>query len=253
MKAIILAAGKGTRLNSDQADLPKAMRKVLDRPILEYVFDTLNFIDEKDLYVIVKYKKEKIVQAYPNLCYIEQGDDGYGTGYAVECAEKYFENYDGEIVVICGDTPLISQNTIKKMINMHREENNACTVLSCIGEKGLALGRMIRDESGRLLSITEAKDCTKEQFDNVNEYNAATYIFDSKELFNALKKVENSVVTKEKYLTDVPSVLLASGKRVNAYISEHSEEILGVNSIEDLKLVENTLLQRKKVSTEDKK
>ena len=241
MKAIILAAGKGTRLNSDKADLPKSMRLVLGRPILEYVFDTLGFINEEDLYVIVKYKKEKIIEAYPSLHYIEQGNDGYGTGYAVECAEEYFKDYDGELVVICGDTPLIRKDTIEAMIEMHKRENNACTILSCRGEKGLALGRMIRDENGKLVSITEAKDCTKEQFDNVNEYNAATYIFDSRELFKALSKVSNSTVTNEKYLTDVPAILMSDGKNVNAYVSEHAEEILGINSVEDLAIVENYL------------
>lgn len=241
MKAIILAAGKGTRLNSDKADLPKSMRLVLGKPILEYVFNTLSFVEKKDLYVIVKYKKEKITEAYPDLCYIEQGDDGYGTGYAVECAEKHFSDYDGELVVICGDTPLIRKDTIEAMIEMHKKENNACTILSCRGEKGLALGRMIRDENGKLVSITEAKDCTKEQFDNVNEYNAATYIFDSKELFKALAKVTNSKVTNEKYLTDVPAILMAEGKNVNAYVSDHAEEILGVNSVEDLAIVEDFL------------
>lgn len=241
MKAIILAAGKGTRLNSDKADLPKSMRLVLGKPILEYVFDTLGFVKKEDLYVIVKYKKEKITEAYPSLHYIEQGDNGYGTGYAVECSEEYFKDYDGELVVICGDTPLIRRETIEAMIEMHRRENNACTILSCRGEKGLALGRMIRDENGKLVSITEAKDCTKEQFENVCEYNAATYIFNSKELFSALKKVTNSKVTNEKYLTDVPEILMSEGKNVNAYVSEHAEEILGVNSPEDLALVERML------------
>lgn len=241
MKAIILAAGKGTRLNSDKADLPKSMRTVLGRPILEYVFDTLDFIDKKDLYVIVKYKKEKIIEAYPSLHYIEQGDEGYGTGYAVECAESFFKDYDGEIVVICGDTPLIRRDTIQAMIEMHKRENNACTILSCLGEKCLALGRMIRDENGKLISIAEAKDCTPEQFENVCEYNAATYIFNSRELFNALEQVTNSKVTNEKYLTDVPEILMSQGKNVNAYVSKHPEEILGVNSIEDLALVEQIL------------
>ena len=244
MKAIILAAGKGTRLNSDKADLPKSMRTVLGKPILEYVFDTLSFIEKEDLHLIVKYKKEKIMDTYPELKYIEQGDDGYGTGYAVECAEKYFENYDGELVVICGDTPLIRRDTIEKMIELHRKENNACTILSCLGEKELALGRMIRDENGKLISITEAKDCTKKQFENICEYNAATYIFNSKELFSALKKVTNSTVTNEKYLTDVPSILMAEGKNVNAYVSPYSEEILGINSVEDLKIVESVLLSK---------
>lgn len=244
MKVIILAAGKGTRFNSEAADLPKSMREVHGRPIFELVLDSLNFIDKKDIYVIVKFKKEKIMNAYPFLTYIEQGDDGYGTGYAVECAKEYFKNYDGDLVVICGDTPLIKAETIKNMIEMHHKENNSCTILSCLGEKGQMLGRMIRDENGKLISITEAKDCKKEQFDNINEYNAATYIFNSKDMFEALNSVENSKITNEKYLTDVPEILLAKGKNVNAYVSEDSTEILGVNSPEDLKIVEKVLENR---------
>ncbi len=241
MKAIILAAGKGTRFNSEAADLPKSMREVHGRPIFEFVLDSLSFIDKKDIYAIVKFKKEKIMNAYPFLTYIEQGDDGYGTGYAVECAKEFFQSYDGDLVVICGDTPLIKESTIKNMIEMHHRENNSCTILSCLGEKGQMLGRMIRDDNGKLIAITEAKDCTEEQFNNVNEYNAATYIFNSKDLFEALNKVENSKVTNEKYLTDVPEILMKAGKNVNAYVSSDSSEILGVNSPADLKIVEELL------------
>lgn len=244
MKAIILAAGKGTRFNSEQADLPKSMRPLLGKPILSYVLDTLNFIDTKDIYTIVKFKKEKITSAFPELTYIEQGDDGYGTGYAVECTKDFFKDYDGDLVVICGDTPLISQETIKKMIEMHHKENNSCTILSCLGEKKQMLGRMVRDESGKLVAIVEAKDCTPEQFDNICEYNAATYIFNAKDMFEALDDVQNSKVTNEKYLTDVPEILMSKGKNVNAYVSEKSEEILGVNSPADLKIVEGYLLNK---------
>ncbi len=241
MKAIILAAGKGTRFNSEQADLPKSMREILGKPILDYVLKTLEFIPSEDIFAIVKFKKEKIMSAYPQLNYIEQGDDGYGTGYAVECAKEHFLDYDGELVVICGDTPLISRETIENMLALHRKESNSCTILSCKGEKGQMLGRMVRDCNGKLVAIIEAKDCTKEQFDNITEYNAATYIFNSKDLFEALDKVQNSKVTNEKYLTDVPEIMMSAGKRVNAYVSEKSEEILGVNSPADLAVVESYL------------
>lgn len=241
MKAIILAAGKGTRFNSEAADLPKSMRLIFDRPILSYVLDSLDFIDKKDIYTIVKFKKEKIISAFPELNYIEQGDDGYGTGYAVECASDCFADYDGDLIVICGDTPLISGETIKNMIEMHHKENNSCTILSCKGKKGQMLGRMVRNESGKLVAIVEAKDCTKEQFDNICEYNAATYIFNCRDMFNALKKVTNSKATNEKYLTDVPEIMMSEGLNVNAYVSEKSEEILGVNSPEDLAIVESFL------------
>lgn len=244
MKAIILAAGKGTRFNSEQADIPKSMREILGRPIISYVLDSLSFINKDNIFAIVKFKKDKIMTAFPELKYIEQGDDGYGTGYAVECAKEHFENYDGDLVVICGDTPLISRETIENMIKLHHEENNSCTILSCVGEKKQMLGRMVRDDNGKLIAIVEAKDCTEEQFNTICEYNAATYIFNSKDLFEALDKVENSKVTNEKYLTDVPEIMMSMGKNVNAYVSQKSEEILGVNSPADLAVVEGYLTSK---------
>lgn len=244
MKAIILAAGKGTRFNSEKDNIPKSMRLVLGKPIFQYVLNSLSFIDKKDIYAIVKFQKEKIISAFPDINYIEQGDNGYGTGYAVECAKGHFLDTDEDVVVICGDTPLISGETLEKMIKMHKEENNSCTILSCVGEKGQMLGRMVRDDTGKLTGIVEAKDCTKEQFDNICEYNAATYIFKSKDLFDALDYVQNSTVTNEKYLTDVPEILMKHGKNVNAYLSQKSEEILGVNSPADLAIVESYLTNK---------
>ncbi len=240
MKAIVLAAGKGTRLSVLGTDLPKTMHQVKGRPIFEYVMDTLNFLDTDDVTVIVKYRKEKIIESYPGLHYVEQGDDGYGTGYAVDCAYDRFKDYDGDVIVICGDTPLITQSTVKKMIEMHNTEGNACTILSCEGEEGLALGRIVRDENGKLISIVEHKDCTDEQR-KICEYNAATYIFNCKKMFDALKEVENSRATGEKYLTDVPAIMLANNEKVNAYMSKNSYEILGINSPNDLKIVEEVL------------
>lgn len=244
MKAIILAAGKGTRFNSEKDNIPKSMRLVLGKPIFQYVLNSLGFIDKKDIYAIVKFQKEKIITAFPDINYIEQGDDGYGTGYAVECAKEHFLDTDEDVVVICGDTPLISGETLQKMIEMHKKENNSCTILSCVGEKGQMLGRMVRDGEGKLTGIVEAKDCTKEQFDSICEYNAATYIFKSKDLFEALDFVQNSTVTNEKYLTDVPEILMNHGKNVNAYVSQKSEEILGVNSPADLAIVESYLTNK---------
>ena len=244
MKAIILAAGKGTRFNSEKDNIPKSMRLVLGKPIFQYVLNSLDFIDQKDIYAIVKFQKEKIINAFPNINYIEQGDDGYGTGYAVECAKCHFNETDEDVIVICGDTPLISRETLLNMIEMHKKENNSCTILSCVGEKGQMLGRMVRTQDGKLAGIVEAKDCTKEQFDNICEYNAATYIFKSKDLFDALDYVQNSTVTNEKYLTDVPEILMKHNKNVNAYQSQKSEEILGVNSPTDLAIVESYLTNK---------
>jgi UDP-N-acetylglucosamine diphosphorylase/glucosamine-1-phosphate N-acetyltransferase len=239
MKAIVLAAGKGKRLLSEECHIPKGMRLVCGKPLLGYVTETINFIDKKDIHIVVGFEKEKIIEAFGDYNFAIQ-DKMLGTGHAVECAYPAFKDYDGELIVICGDTPLIRQSTILAMIEQHRKNNNACTVLSCMGEKGLALGRMVHDENGKLVGIVEHKDCTPEQLE-ICEYYAATYVFDAKAMFKALEKVGYNNKQGEKYLTDVPAILMSEGKNVNAYVSEHSEEILGVNSVEDLQLVESVL------------
>lgn len=247
MKAIVLAAGKGKRLLSEECHIPKGMRLVCGKPLLGYVTETINFIDTNDIHIVVGFEKEKIIDAF--------GDKGYrfalqdkmlGTGHAVECAREQLEDYDGELVVICGDTPLIEKSTILAMIEQHRKNKNSCTVLSCMGEKGLALGRMVHGEDGRLTGIVEHKDCTPQQLE-ICEYNAATYIFDAKAMFKALEKVGYNNNQGEKYLTDVPMIMIEEGLNVESYASHNSYEILGVNTPEDLAEAERLVKELGKI------
>lgn len=247
MKAIILAAGKGKRLLSEECHIPKGMRLVCGKPLLGYVTETIGFIDNKDIHIVVGFEKEKIIDAFADKGYnFSVQDKMLGTGHAVECAYPALKDYDGELIVICGDTPLIRQDTILAMIEQHRKNNNACTVLSCIGEKGLALGRMVHDENGKLTGIVEDKDCTPEQKE-ICEYNAATYVFDAKAMFKALEKVGYNNKQGEKYLTDVPMIMLEEGLNVESYASRNSYEILGVNTPEDLAEAERLVKELNKI------
>ncbi|MBQ9940838.1 MAG: NTP transferase domain-containing protein [Clostridia bacterium] len=242
MKAIILAAGKGKRLLSEECHIPKGMRLVCGKPLLGYVTEALNFIEKKDIHIVVGFEKEKIIEAFSNGYNFSVQEKMLGTGHAVESAYPALKDYDGDLIVICGDTPLIQQSTILNMIEQHKKNKNSCTVLSCMGEKGLALGRMIHDKDGKLTGIVEDKDCTPEQKE-ICEYNAATYVFDAKAMFKALEKVGYNNKQGEKYLTDVPMIMISEGLNVESYASQNSYEILGVNTPEDLAEAERLVKQ----------
>ncbi len=245
MKAIIMAAGKGTRLSDAENPLPKVLREANGRPLLAYVLDTIDFLDNEDITIVVGFMAEAIRSRFPERRFAMQGSDGYGTGYAVMCGIKEAIpdiNHDGEMAVLSGDVPLIKRETVLSMIGLHRKEKNVCTLLSCRSSKPLPFGRIIR-ENGRVTAIKEHRDCTESER-RINELNVGLYIFDTAKLYDALKSLKDDNAAKEYYLTDVPKILLARNEKVNAYMTCDEEELWGVNTYEDLCEVEKILKTR---------
>lgn len=241
MKALILAAGKGTRLNSAQTHIPKVLREACGKPLVEYVLGALPPLDPADIGLVVGFEKEKVIDLYQKRGYFfAVQTEQLGTGHAVLCAEEALSGYDGELLVLCGDMPLIRRDSIERLISVHREHNDACTLLTCVSEPGLALGRIVRDENGAFAAIVENKVATDEQ-KKICEYNAGVYVFACKKLFPILEEIVNDRKTGEAYLTDVPEKMLARGMRVTAISCREECEIFGVNTKEDLDLVEETL------------
>lgn len=176
--------------------------------------------------------------------FVRQGDRAYGTGYAVMCAMESEElrNYHGSVMILSGDAPMTKRSTIEAMQKFHVESGNACTMLSCVSSRQLPFGRIIRT-NGKVSAIVEDKDCTPEQ-KLIRELNAGLYIFDADLLRDSLSKIGNNNKQHEYYLTDVPLLLLQAGKKVDAYITSDESELLGVNTPEDLELVEKVLSER---------
>lgn len=239
MKAIVLAAGKGKRLQSEKFNQPKVLRCAKGRPLLAYVLDNVDFIAPEDTTIVVGYKKEMVYEAISSDYGFAVQEEQLGTGHAVASAADQLADYDGDVLVLYGDMPMLKKETYQALVEKHKAENATCTILTAVTESPLAYGRIIR-EDGRIVDIVEEKDCTPEQF-IIKERNVGVYVFDSKTLFENLKLLKNDNAQGEYYLTDVPKLLISAGKTVTAHVIGDTCEIYGVNTLEDLDFCEKNL------------
>ena len=239
LKAVILAAGKGTRLQTDGNTLPKVMRLAAGRPLLAHVLTALDFIPPEDCVIVVGYKKESVIEAFPGYSFAVQ-EEQLGTGHAVMCAFSCLSDYDGSLLICCGDMPLIKKETYKALAETHASSGNACTILSGTSESGLPYGRILRDENGEFCGMVEDKDANDEQ-KKITELNSGVYIFDARALESVLSDLKINNAQKEYYLTDAPLFIKQKGMKVGVCKRELGYEIIGVNTVEQLKLTEELL------------
>lgn len=243
MKLLILAAGQGKRLGCEETQIPKVMRKALGKPLLQYVLQAAEFIPDEDIWAVLGFRKEVVTEAYPKLNYVEQ-KERLGTGHAVMCAAETFKDYDGDIMVINGDMPLLSSKTLKAVAELHREKGADCTMVTFFAKGEIPpFGHIVRDKEGFVAEIVEHKDANDEQ-KLIRELNAGLYVFKAKALFSALGDIKRSPVSGEYYLTDVPAALREHGGKTVPFVLEDEAEILGVNTAEDLAAVEAVLAAR---------
>lgn len=239
MKAIVLAAGKGTRLQTENCDLPKVLRTALGKPLLGYVLEGLRFVAKEDTVIVVGYQREKVEEAFAGYPFAVQADQ-LGTGHAVACAKEAVGEYDGPVLVCCGDMPLMGEQTYRTMFETHEKEGNVCTILAATCTQELPYGRILRCADGTFDRVVEDKDCTPKQ-KQIRELNAGVYVFDAKKLFAALAGLKNNNAQGEYYLTDVPAMLRENGGRVGVCAACTAEEMLGVNTPQQLQEVEHYL------------
>lgn len=243
VKAVVLAAGKGTRLQTEGVTLPKVMRLAAGRPLLAYVLDALSFLPRENIVLVVGYRREDVEEVYPEYTAAVQAEQ-LGTGHAVQCAASALEGFEGSVLVCCGDMPLMKKETYESLCRTHEEEGNTCTILSGISQETLPYGRIIRDESGVFSRIVEDKDCTPEE-KAVRELNAGVYLFRAPELFEALGHLRCDNAQGEYYLTDVPGWMLKHGGKVGVCPTCTPEEMLGVNTPAQLEQVEAAILSNR--------
>lgn len=239
MKIIVLAAGKGKRLQSEQFNLPKVLRELKGKPLIHYVVNQLDFVSKKDIIIIVGFMAEKVIDYLgQEYVYVYQKEQ-LGTGHAVMMAEEYYKNVEDNIMVLMGDMPFIKKETLLNLINFHKKENNDLTILSTKVKLPSSFGRIIRDKNGYIKKIVEVKDATEEEL-KIDEVNTGIGVYKSNVL-NLLKFLKNDNNQKEYYLTDLVKIALEKGKKVNAMLSQNENEFIGINSFEDLVLAENMI------------
>jgi bifunctional UDP-N-acetylglucosamine pyrophosphorylase/glucosamine-1-phosphate N-acetyltransferase len=223
--SIILAAGQGKRMKSK---LYKVMHPVCGKPMVGHVMDILDQVHADRKVVIVGHGAE-MVQGYlgERAEYALQAEQ-LGTGHAVLQAKDLLQTEEGTTIVICGDTPLVSAETLQRMIEIHIAEKATATILTAKLENPTGYGRIVRDTGGNVIAIVEQKDCTQAE-QAINEINAATYLFDNRSLFKALSQVDNKNVQQEYYLPDVIGIMQKAGQGIIGFCTEDEAEVIGVN------------------------
>ena len=242
VKALVLAAGKGTRLQTEGIDLPKVMRQADGHPLLYYVLRGLSFLPPEDIILVVGWKKEKVLEAFPQYPHAVQ-EPQQGTGHAVQCAREALAGFDGSVLVCYGDMPLMRRATYESLIETHKREGNDCTLLSAVSDEELPYGRIVRKSDGSFSHIVEDKDCTPEE-KAIRELNVGVYVFESGPLWEAIDQLRPNNAQGEDYLTDAPAYILSRGGRVGACPTCTAEEMLGVNTVEQLAQVEELVRRR---------
>jgi bifunctional UDP-N-acetylglucosamine pyrophosphorylase/glucosamine-1-phosphate N-acetyltransferase len=239
-RAIILAAGRGTRMKSK---IPKVLHKICGKPLLEYVLDIVRSLRSLKTYVVTGYGSQIVKKTVGDgFEYVVQ-EQLLGTGDAVMRCASHFKNYRGCVLVLCGDVPLLSKTIVAALLKKHHQTKAAATLLTAYIDNPHGYGRIVRLPQGRLLAIREQKDASSGE-DKIKEINVGVYCFKARALFETLKKVRLNPKKKEFYLTDVIELLLAQEKCVATLTTQDQSVAFGVNTREDLAQAEGIVRQR---------
>ena len=238
-KAIILAAGKGTRMKSKY---PKVIHKVCGKEMVNHVINVSQKSGVNDIVVILGHESDVVKERLPKDSMIAMQTEQLGTGHAVKMAKEYINDED-TIVVLCGDTPLIKEDTLKRLFAYHLENEYHATVLTTKVDNPTGYGRIIRDNNEDLLKIVEQKDANEEE-KAVKEINSGIYCFNGKSLRESLDLIDNNNAQGEYYLTDTIYIMRDRGQKVGAYNGSTIEELMGVNSRVELSKAEEIMRRR---------
>jgi len=224
---IVLAAGEGTRMKSNSA---KVLHEIAGRSIIENLLAAVMPLEAKNLSIVVGAHKEEVVEHLSQIApkaktVVQEKRDGTGGAAQLALAEH---KGDGTVLILPGDTPLLTNQTLSEFIEVHEKGNYSASVLTALLPDPTGYGRIIRGDDGVILKIVEEKDATDSEKD-IDEINTGVYLFDSKTLREVISKLKNNNSQKELYLTDVISLVNAEGKSAHAVLSNDYTETLGIN------------------------
>ena len=238
--SVILAAGMGTRMKSK---MPKVLHKVCGKPLSKWVIDASKAAGADKVCAVVGHKAETVKEVLGDVCEFALQAEQKGTGHAVMQAIDVIKNSKGEVVILNGDTPLITAETINKAIEYHKNNGNQATVITAILDDATGYGRIVRDNDGSVLKIVEQKDASEEE-KKINEVNSGMYVFDAQSLVYALDKITPNNAQGEYYLTDTLEILLSAGKKIGGYAISDNDAIRGINDRVQLNEAEKIMQKR---------
>ena len=232
--AIVLAAGAGTRMKSDK---PKVAHEVLGKPLVGWVLDAAQEAGVDRIVAVVGHKREQVIPLVEDRAEIVVQEEQRGTAHAVLSCSDALADFEGSLLVLSGDCPLITSETMKALIDMRESNDAAVVVLTMEMPDPTGYGRIIREADGSVARIVEQKDASPEEA-AVTECNSGFYCFDAKALFEALGQVGSDNAQGEFYLTDVLEISRNAGRAVLALPAKDPNECLGINTREQLAAVE---------------
>jgi bifunctional UDP-N-acetylglucosamine pyrophosphorylase/glucosamine-1-phosphate N-acetyltransferase len=239
LRVLILAAGKGTRMKSRKA---KVLHQVGGASLVEHVLATARSVSSS-VFAVLGYQAEAVRAVMPEVSFVEQKEQ-LGTGHAVMVAREQLSTHKGNLLVLPGDVPLISSETLKAFIAFHTQGGYAASVMTADVADPHGYGRIVRRGDNELKSIVEQRDATPE-IRKISEINSSIYVFNTPVLFEALTQVRNENSQSEYYLTDVIGILAAQGRKVGAFKSSRADEILGINTRKELASIDRIMRRRK--------
>lgn len=235
LAVVILAAGKGTRMNNPNK--AKVMFELSGKPMIDYVVQQAESLAPKRIVAVVGFQKESVMEylsrEFPGRLEYAHQDVQLGTGHAVQQAEPLLQGFEGDVLILSGDVPLLRRETLAAFAEAHRTQKSAVSVLSVDAPNPTGYGRIVRVGNGDFERIVEHKDASETER-AITEINSGIYLVQAAALFSALSEVSNSNAQGEYYLTDIIGILRKHGKGVSAWKCDAFKEVLGVNTIEQL-------------------
>jgi len=242
LATIILAAGKGTRMRSD---LAKVLHPVCGEPMVYYSVELARKIGSTMIVLVVGHQAEVIQEKMKDddLVYVLQQEQ-LGTGHAVLQAKDAFRRFDGDILILCGDVPLLSRKTVESLIHCHRENNAVVTVLTTLLDDPSGYGRIVKEKGGQIVKIVEHKDATDEE-KRIREINSGIYCVDCSFLFHAVSRIRNENAQGEYYLTDIIEIGRNEHHPVMSFITHDPIEVMGINTVQELERASRLMAEQK--------
>ncbi len=244
LAVVILAAGKGKRMNNP--DMAKVMYEINGKPMVEYVVELATVVQSARTLIVVGWQKQMVMdylsKKTPSVEFVEQAQQ-LGTGHAVLQTEDLLKDFEGDVLILSGDVPLLTEKTTKALIGYHRTSQAVATILTADIDDPTGYGRIIHNDDGSVKKIVEHKDASKKEL-GIREINSGIYLFNKQKLFDCLRQLSPNNVQGEYYLTDVFEMFWKNNWRVSAVKAIDTIEVMGINDPAQLEFARSIIASR---------